>query len=71
MTQNSKKWKKLFEDEYEVIWQTPKRKNKEYGYVISSRGVDIHYTKEEFEGHVYAVGRVNDELHKPNGSCYQ
>jgi hypothetical protein len=32
--------------------------------------VDIYYTKEEFENHIYAVGRVNDELYKPNGRCY-
>ena len=71
MTENSKKWKKLFEDEYEVYWQTPKRKNKECYYIISSRGVYIYYTKEEFESHIYAVGRVSDELNKSNGSCYQ
>ena len=71
MTQNSKKWKKLYEDEYEVYWQTPKRRNGKCMYVISSRGVDIYYTKEEFENHIYAVGRVNDELYKPNGRCYQ
>ena len=71
MTKNSKRWKKLFENEHEVYWQTQAKKNKECSYVISSRGVDIHYTKEEFENHIYAVGRVYDELHKPNGSCYQ
>ena len=70
MTQNSKKWKKLYEDEYEVYWQTPKRRNGKCMYVISSRGVDIYYTKEEFENHIYAIGRVNDELYKPNGRCY-
>ena len=71
MTQNSKKWKKLFEAEHEVYWQTPKKKNKEYDYVISSRGIDIYYTKTEFEDHIYAVNRVHDLLYKPNGRCYQ
>ena len=70
MIQNSKKWKKLYEDEYEVYWQIPKRRNGKCMYVISSRGVDTYYTKEEFENHIYAVGRVNDELYKPNGRCY-
>ena len=69
MIQNSKKWKILYETKYEVYWQTSKKKNKECDYVISSRGMDIYYTKKEFEEHIYAVNRVCDELYKQNGRC--
>ena len=71
MAQNSKKWKKLFEAEHEVYWQTPTMKNGECHYVISFRGMDVFFTKKEFEDHVYAVNRVTDVLYKPNGLCYQ
>ena len=47
------------------------KENRECDYVISSRGIDIYYTKTEFEDHIYAVNRVHDLLYKPNGWCYQ
>ena len=70
MTRITKKWKKLFEDENEIYWQTPPKKNGECSFVVRSRGIDTYYTKEEFADHIFAVNRVNDELYKPNGNCY-
>ena len=70
MTRITHKWKKLFEDENEIYWQTPPKKNGECSFVVRSRGIDTYYTKEEFADHIFAVNRVNDELYKPNGNCY-
>ena len=48
MTQRKMKWKKLYEDENEIYWQTPPKKNGECSFVVRSRGIDTYYTKEEF-----------------------
>ena len=70
MTSNNKKWKKVFDGDGLVFWRTPERKNGEYGYVFSSRGLDMFFTAEEFSEFIYAVNQVNDSLCKP-GDCYQ
>ena len=70
MADFDEQWKKLFDGDSIIIWRTPVKKNGEYGYVFSSRGVDMFFTTEEFSEFVYAVNQVNDNLCQPRG-CYQ
>ena len=70
MSQSRKKWIELFGGEYHTIWETPKRKNGEYDYIIAYRGMYVYFSPKEFSDLVDGLREVSAGK-KCNGDIYK
>ena len=70
MSQPRKKWTELFNGEYHSIYETRKRKNGEYDYVLSYRGMYVYFTPKEFSELIDGFREVAGGR-EPNGDCYK
>ena len=70
MSQSRKKWIELYDGEYHTIWETPKRKNGEYDYIIAYRGMYVYFSPKEFSELADGLRDVTSGK-KPNGDCYR
>ena len=71
MNQPRKKWIEVFDGEYHTVYETPKKKNGEYNYILSYRGMYVYFTPKEFSELVGGFKEVESKLFKSNGNCYQ
>ena len=71
MSQPKNKWIELFDGEYHTVYETPKKKNGEYNYILSYRGMYVYFTPKEFSELVGGFKEVESKLFKSNGNCYQ
>ena len=70
MNQPRKKWIEVYDGEYHTVYETPKKKNGEYNYILSYRGMYVYFSPKEFSDLVDGLREVSAGK-KCNGDIYK